>query len=308
MDELQIQVERAQNLWDRSVRKMPPLERSAVLVAAPSVHSDQIGGLVQAQEELMSYSCALTNPEVYQQWGTFPPTGMLLIGPPGSGKKLLAEALATRARTAFLQVRVPKLALDVVHFGGKVGDLLEVWSATLGEMPPLTVFFEELEFTQVAEIGARRDLPVGPIMDFLQELVDRAIATRGTLAVGSSSYPDTLRPAFVLPGRFERIVEVFPSFPGDVIAALQIHARAAEKRAGRTLFEAVDWEQVVKTSSDASVGDWVRLLHGALRHKARCDAGDEPAGPVTTADLLSEVERFRRASGRIQRPGAGVYV
>jgi hypothetical protein len=85
----------------------------------------------------------------------------------GCGKKLLAEALATRAGTGFLHVRVPRLAIEVVHFGGKVGELLEVWTSTLAEMPPLTVFFEELEFSQAAEIGARRtDLPVA--MDFLQ--------------------------------------------------------------------------------------------------------------------------------------------
>jgi len=141
-----------------------------------------------------------------------------------------------------------------------------------------------------------------------EEFVDRAIAGPNMLAVASTAHPDTLRPAFVAPGRFERIVEVIPSFPGDVVAALQIHARAAEKRAGRTLFEGVDWEQVVTKYRDATVGDWVRLLHGTLRHKARCEAALEPVGPVTTNDLLSEVERFQRVSGRLPRVGGGFYV
>jgi ATP-dependent 26S proteasome regulatory subunit len=312
VDELQIQVERAQNLWDRSVRKMTPLERASALNAAPSVHEDQIGGLAQAQDEVLTYACTMTSPEVYEHWGTFPPSGLLLIGPPGCGKKLLAEALATRAKTAFLHVRVPKLALEVVHSAGKVSDLLELWSSTLAEMPPITVFFEELEFSQAAEIGARRtDLPIGPIMDFLQELVDRAILGEHTLAVASTSHPDTLRPAFVAPGRFERIVEVNPKFPEDVVAALQIHARAAEKRAGRSLFDAVDWEQVVRQHRGASVGDWLRLLHGALRHKARCEATAELVGPVRTEDLMAEVERFRHAIGQIPQlgtGGTGVYV
>jgi cell division protease FtsH len=309
MDDAQIQIERAQNLWDRSVRKMPPLERASELVAAPAVFSEQIGGLEQAQEEVLTYACAMTSPQVYEQWGTFPPTGLLLIGPPGSGKKLLAEALATRAKTAFLRIRVPKLALEVVHYAGKANEVLEVWSATLAEMPPLTVFFEELEFSQAKEIGERRtDLPIGPIMDFLQEFADRAIQNPNTLAVASTSYPDTLRPAFAAPGRFERVCEVIPAFPGDVVAALQIHARAAEKRAGRTLFEHVDWESVVRQLREASTGDWVRLMHGALRRKARCDdATPDTVGPVTTADLMEEVERFKRASGRLPRI-TGVYV
>ena len=309
MDDVQIQLERAQNLWDRSVRKMPPLERASELVAAPAVYGEQIGGLEQAQEEVLTYACAMTNPQVYEQWGTFPPTGLLLIGPPGSGKKLLAEALATRAKTAFLRIQVPKLALEIVHYPGKAAEVLELWSATLAEMPPLTVFFEELEFSQTKEIGERRtDLPIGPIMDFLQEFADRAIQNDQTLAVASTSYPDTLRPAFAAPGRFERVCEVIPVFPHDVVAALQIHARAAEKRAGRALFDGVDWESVVRQLREASIGDWVRLMHGSLRRKARCDdATPETVGPVTTADLMDEVERFKRASGRLPRV-TGVYV
>jgi ATP-dependent 26S proteasome regulatory subunit len=309
VDDAQIQVERARNLWDRSVRKMPPLERASWLNPAPGVYSEQIGGLAQAQEEVLTYACSMTNPEVYEHWGTAPPTGMLLIGVPGSGKKLLAEALATRAGTAFLHVHVPRLAIEVLHFAGKLGELLETWAGTLGEMPPLTVFFEELEFSQAQEIGVRRtDLPIGPMMDFLQELVDRAIAAEGVLAVASTSHPDTLRPAFVSPGRFERVVEVVPSYPADVVAALQIHARAAEKRAGRTLFEGVDWELVVRQHREASVGDWVQVLHGALRRKARCEAALEPVGLVVTEDLVGEVDRFRRASDRLPRIGGGIYV
>jgi ATP-dependent 26S proteasome regulatory subunit len=309
VDERDIQAERAQNLWDRTVRKTPALERSCSLDPAPAVHSEHIGGLEAAQEEVLTYACARTSPEVYQHWGTFPPSGLLLIGPPGCGKRLLAEALATRARTGFLRVRVPHLAIEIAHSGGRLGEVLELWSSTLAEMPPLTVFFEELEFSQTQEIGARRtDLPVGPIMDFLQEFVDRAIACENTLAVASTAHPDTLRPAFVAPGRFERVVEVTPAFPGDVVAALRIHARAAEKRAGRTLFEGVDWERVVRQHREASIGDWVRLVHGMLRRKARCEAAAEPVGPVTSEDLLAEVERFKRASDRLPRITSGFYV
>jgi SpoVK/Ycf46/Vps4 family AAA+-type ATPase len=308
MTERPIQQERAQNLWNSAARKFPPIARATVLSPAPEVGADQIGGLEEAQEEVLTYACTMTNREVYAAWGTFPPSGLLLIGQHGCGKSLLAEALATRARTAFLRVEVPRLALELVHGGAKAGELIEAWSSALADMPPITVFFHELEFMQAVEIGGdRMDLPLGPIMDFLCELTDRTVAHDQTLLVGSTSHPDTLRPAFALPGRFERVVEVTPRYPDDIVAALRIHARAAEKRAGRALFGDVDWLDVVNRFRESSIGEWVGVMHGALRRKARAEcAAGEPA-PVTTADLLLEVDVLRRTFKRLRAAPSGAY-
>jgi ATP-dependent 26S proteasome regulatory subunit len=309
MSERPIQRERAQNLWNSASRKFPALARATTLAAAPEVGGEQIGGLAEAQEEVLTYACTMTNREVYASWGTFPPSGLLLIGQHGCGKSLLAEALATRARTAFLRVEVPRLALELVHGSGKAGELIEAWSGLLADMPPTTVFFHELEFMQAVEIGGNRmDLPLGPIMDFLCELTDRTVAHDHTLLVGSTSHPDTLRPAFALPGRFERVVEVTPSYPDDIVAALRIHARAAEKRAGRTLFGDVDWLDVVNRFREPSIGEWLSVMHAALRRKARSECAAVESGLVTTADLLVEVEVLRRTFKRLRAAPAGTYV
>ena len=176
-------------------------------------------------------------------------------------------------------------------------------------MPPLTVFFSELEFSQAQEIGHQRpDLPIGPIMEFLLELVGRTIASENHLVLGATSHPDTLRRAFVAPGRFERVVEVVPRFPEDVVATLEIHAGEAQKRAGRPLFEDIDWKRVVGQISEPSTGDWVRILHAVLRRKARCEAGGENVTPVTTADVREEVDRFRQAQKHIHVPEGGNYL
>lgn len=311
MDDLRIQQERAFNLWTSTARKIPPLEKASVFVAAPEVSPESIGGLEVAQDEVLTYACTRTNPEVYDHWGTHPPSGILLIGQAGCGKTLLAEALATRAQTAFLRVEMPRLALEVVHGGGKVGDLLQVWSQTLEEMPPTTVYFHELEFFQAEEIGGQRmDLPIGPLMDFFMELIDRAVSLKETLTVGATSHPDTLRPAFVAPNRFERVVEVSPQFPDDIVAALRIHASAAEKKAGRRLFGEVDWKDVVSRFREPSTGDWIRLMHGVLRRKARHECYDPQApAPVRTEDLLDELDRYRKTRKRLPRAGAvGTYL
>lgn len=309
MDEDLKRTERAQNLWSSFLRRVDPMARGARLTANPGFGFESIGGLEGPKDEILTYACAATNPNFYTDWGTFPPSGILLIGRDGVGKSLLARALATHTETSFLEVEIPRLILDVVHAGSKVGELVQQWSQVLEEMPPLTVYFDELEFSRAQAIGTQRtDLPVGPIMDFLLEIVDRTIATKQHLVVGATSTPDTLRPAFVAARRFERLVEVNPVFPNDMIAALQIHAVAAEKRAGHPLFDEVDWNSVLGQTRDCSPGDWVRILHAVLRHKASEAARGESVTRVNTGDLKAEVERFKQAQRRIRIPESGNYV
>jgi ATP-dependent 26S proteasome regulatory subunit len=275
----------------------------------PQLALSEIGGLAAAKEEILTYACAATDPAVYGRWGTYPPSGLLLIGRRGVGKRLLAKSLASLTRSAFIEVTIPRLVLEIIHEGGKVGDLVTGWSQALSEIPRSTILFNELEFSQAQEIGARRpDLPVGPVMDFLLDIIDRTVAAESHLVVGSTNHPDTLRQAFVEPGRFERVVEVKPLYPGDIVDALEIHAAASEKRAERTLFDSVDWKSVVERYREPAPGDWVRIMHAVLRRKARCEASGETSSNVTTQDLFDEVDRSRQANNQITIPHSGNYV
>lgn len=304
MSDRSIRSERALNIWSSYQRSVSPLARGAAIVPAPEMAFEEIGGLAAAKEEILTYAYAQTSPDVYSRWGTFPPSAMLMIGRRGSGKAMLAEALAARTETAFISVDVPRMVLDALHGANKIGEMIQGWSAALEEMPPVTVFFDELQYTQLHDVSSLPgQLPAGPIMDLLFELIDRTLAIPKALVVGATSFPDTLPHAFVAPGRFERVVEVNPIFPDDVIAALEIHAVQAESRAGRTLFEKIDWPAIVGTSSEPSIGDWVRMLHGVLRRKARLEAGGEVAESVSTEDFTRELSRFSQAHTRIHMDG-----
>lgn len=299
---------RAANLWEPFARKFPPIAKSCQFLATSSTSFADIGGLEEAKDEILTYACAATEPEVYERWGTRAPSGLLLIGPSGSGKSMLAAALAARTETPFLLIRSPRLALQILHAGGKVGELLQGWQETLGEIKNLTAYFDELDFTNDPSIGGiRRDLPVMQISDFLLELIDTTIELSPSLICGSTSRPDTLSPVYFEPGRFERIVAVNPLVPGDLVAALEIHATAAEKRAGRTLFDKIDWLRAIEQSRETSIGNWVRLMHAVLRRKARCEAADDHPTSVSTGDVLAEVDRFKKATGRLP-VSAGRYL
>lgn len=308
MEDSTILRERAQNLWTSFARKVDPVAQATEIDPSPDFSLDRIGGLDGPKDEIQTYACAATSPEVYGRWGTYPPSALLLIGRRGVGKTLLARALASLTDTAFVTVAVPRLVIEVIHRGGQVAELLSGWSQTLSEMPPVTVLFEELEFSQAREIGERRqDLPIGPVMDLLLDLVDRTIAADDTLVVGSTSHPETLRRAFAQPKRFERVVEVTPLFPQDVVAALEVHAAEAEKRAGHSLFDAIDWTRVVGHHREPSTGDWVRIVHAVLRRKARHEAGGDEPPPVTSEEVIAEVQRFVRTSDQLSVP-SGNYI
>jgi ATP-dependent 26S proteasome regulatory subunit len=295
---------RAMNLWEPFARKFPPIAKACDFEPNPAVTFDAIGGLEDAKDEILTYACAATEPEIYQRWGTFSPSGLLLIGPAGMGKSLLAAALATRTETPFLAIHVARLMLQLVHAGGKPGELLAGFTETLGEVKRVTVLFDEVDFAHDPSLGSPRlDLPIAQLSDFLLEMIDATINVTDSLILGTTSRPDTLQPVYFAAGRFERVVSVTPVVPGDVIAALEIHARSAEKRAGRKLFTKIEWQRAVEQNREASIGSWVMLLHAVLRRKARCDAAAESPGEVTTEDVLAEVDRFKRATVRLPAVG-----
>jgi SpoVK/Ycf46/Vps4 family AAA+-type ATPase len=299
-----LRADRAANIWSSFQRNVDPLARGTHIVPVPKVGFDSIGGLANPKEEILTYAYAQTRPEVYRRWGTFPPSAMLMIGRRGSGKSLLAEALAAQTETAFVRIDVPRMVLDVVHGVSKIGELIQGWSTALDEMPPVTAFFDELEFSRAHEMGKRAaELPTGPIMDFLLELIDRALAVEHCLVIGSTSHPDTLPQAFLSPGRFDRVVEVNPVFPDDVVEALQVHAMQAEQRAGRSLFGPIEWKSVVDNTREPCIGDWVRILHAVLRRKARLEVAGEEPSIATGDDFMREISRFRQANTRMRTDG-----
>ena len=128
MEDSSIRIERAHNLWTSFARKHEPVARATEIDPNPQQELSEIGGLAAAKEEIQTYACAATDPAVYGRWGTYQPSGLLLIGRRGVGKRLLARSLAALTQSSFIDVTVPRLVLEIIHEGGKVGDLVTAWS------------------------------------------------------------------------------------------------------------------------------------------------------------------------------------
>ena len=161
---------------------------------------------------------------------------------------------------------VPRLALEIVRHSAHLAELLEAWGNVLAELPPITAYFRELEFVRAAELGGdRNDLPVGPILDSLCELIDRAVTHPHVLLVGSTSRPDTLRPAFALPGRFERVVGRRVAFDSDIeIGAVSRHEEQVDCDARSN---AVDLALSDKASFIRQLAHVALVEHVVLEHR-----------------------------------------
>ena len=123
---------------------------------------------------------------------------------------------------------------------------------------------------------------------------------------GVESHDSTAQAQALDPARIG--VEHFEHETGRMGDALAPPRHAAEKRAGHRLFGAIEWRSVVGQHRAPATGDWVRILHGVLRRKARCEAAAEAASLADTEDFVDEVRRFLKTSDRLAVPMAGNYV
>jgi transitional endoplasmic reticulum ATPase len=202
-------------------------ERSVVTVeAAPAAILDGVGGLdeqIARVEEIVG--TPLTRPDLYQRLGISPPRGILFCGPPGSGKTLLARAVASRTRAAFFHIDGPEIVSK--HYGDSEEALRRVFEAAARRAPSI-IFIDELD-----AIAPRRDILSGEkqverrIVAQLLTLLD-GIEDRGRVVVmAATNLPDSLDPALRRPGRFDREIVFRPPSEAQRRAILDVHLARA---------------------------------------------------------------------------------
>jgi proteasome regulatory subunit len=178
------------------------------LIEAPDVDYNMIGGLQKQIEEVIeTLELPLTNPELFAEVGIEPPHGILLYGPPGNGKTLIAKAVAHRAKATFIRMSGSELVQKYIGEGARlVRDVFNI----AREKAPSIVFIDEID-----AVGSRRtyDGTTGSsevnrtMVQLLAEL--DGFDTRGDVRiVAATNRIDLLDPALLRPGRFDRIIEI----------------------------------------------------------------------------------------------------
>ncbi len=238
---------------------------------------DDVAGEDEAKEILSEIVDFLENPKKYEAIGAKMPKGALLVGPPGTGKTLLAKAVAGEANVPFFSISGSEFVEMFVGMGAaKVRDLFK----QANEKAPCIVFIDEVD-----AIGGKRDGRIGGNDEREQTLnqllteMDGFDGSKGVVILAATNRPESLDPALLRPGRFDRRVPVeLPDLKGRE-EILKVHARKVNMQPN------VDFGAVARAAAGASGAELANIVNEAALRAVR-----DGRKTVTQADLEESVE------------------
>ena len=227
-------------------KEIQPSALREVLVQIPDIKWDDVGGLEDVKQELKeAVEWPLKHPETFQRLGIRPPKGTLLYGIPGTGKTLLAKAVASESEANFISVKGPELLSKWV--GESEKGVREVFRKAK-QASPTVIFFDEIDAIASTRSGNDTDSGVTKRvvnqllteMDGLEELEDVAI-------IAATNRPDILDAGLMRPGRFDRHIQVKEPDEEARISIFKVHTK------GMPLADDVDIKKLAK-NTDGYVG------------------------------------------------------
>ena len=241
------------------------------------IHFDDVAGEDEAKENLAEIVDYLHNPKKYTDAGASMPKGLLLVGPPGTGKTMLAKAVAGESGVPFFSISGSDFVEMFVGMGAsKVRDLFK----QAKEKAPCIVFIDEID-----AIGKKRDGQVGGNDEREQTLnqllteMDGFEGNNGVIILAATNRPESLDPALTRPGRFDRRVPVeLPDLKGRE-AILKVHAKKIKPA------DDVDFHTIARMASGASGAELANIVNEAALRAVR-----QGRTIVHEADLEESVE------------------
>ncbi len=207
-----------------AMKEVEPSAIREVFVEVPDVRWEDVGGHRNVKDRLVeSVEWPLQYPHLFEQAGTKPPRGILLSGPPGCGKTLLAKAIANESKVNFISIKGPALLSKYV---GESEEAVREVFRKARQASPCIVFFDEIDALIPARCGGSTDSHVSErvLSQFLAEL-DGIEVLKGVLVLGATNRADMLDPAVLRPGRFDETVEIPIPDENDRREIFEVHLR-----------------------------------------------------------------------------------
>ncbi len=214
-----------------AIKEIEPSALREIYLEVPEVSWGEVGGLEEIKDRLKeSIEWPLTKPEMFEHFGINPPRGIVLFGAPGTGKTLLAKAIANEAKANFITIKGPELISKWVGESEKA--VREVFKKAKQSSPSI-IFLDEFE-----SIAGMRRSSSGDGSDVMNRVVNQLLSSmdgvegmEGVIVVAATNRPEMIDPALLRSGRFERVLHVPPPDPEALKSILKIHT--AEMPIGR---------------------------------------------------------------------------
>lgn len=276
-----------------ALKEIQPSELREVLVQVPDVKWDDVGGLDDVKQELKeAVEWPLKHPEKFEKFGVRPPKGTLLYGVPGTGKTLLAKAVASESEANFISVKGPELLSKWV--GESEQGVREVFRKAK-QTAPTVIFFDEID--SIASTRSANDSDSGVTkrvvnqllteMDGLEELEDVAI-------IAATNRPDILDAGLMRPGRFDRHIKVDLPNEEARLSIFKVHTE------GMPLADDVSLEKLAKQTDGYVGADIEAVCREAAMLTLRNDLDAENVPNKYFKEALEKVKPSNNPGDQVQ--------
>ncbi len=211
--------------FKEALKEVEPSALREVLVEIPRVKWDDLGGLHEVKEQLVeAVEMPIKNPDAFRRMGIRPPRGILLYGAPGTGKTLLAKAVATESEANFISIKGPEVMSKWVGESEKA--VRQIFKKAK-QVAPCVVFLDEIDALTPRRGAVMGDSGVSErLVNQLLTSLDGLESMEGVVTIGATNRPDMVDPALLRPGRFDRMILIPVPEEEARLEILNVHTRS----------------------------------------------------------------------------------
>ena len=292
-------------------KEITPTAMREVYIEVTTVHWDDVGGLDDVKQQLVeAVEWPMKTPEMFTRLGIRPPKGILLYGPPGCGKTLLARAVATESEANFISVKGPEVFSKWVGESEKA--IREVFRKARMASPTV-IFLDEIDSLTPRRGMGMSDSGVSErvISQLLTEM-DGIVTLQDIVVIAATNRPDMVDSAVLRPGRFDRLIYVPEPDEKSRLQILKLYTK------GMPISKDVDLNQLTIATKYYSGADIESLCREAAMHALRKNVNStevimkdfqdalKEMGPSVSPDMEKWYKSFIRQIRQVQKPGTPV--
>jgi len=275
----------------KAYREITPTAMREIEIEVPSVKWSDIGGLREVKQELREVvEWPLKYPQSFKRLGIEPPKGILLYGPPGCGKTLLAKAVATESEANFISVKGPEIFSKWVGESEKA--IREIFRKAR-QVAPCVIFFDEIDaLVPMRGMGIGDSMVTERVVSQLLTEMSGIERLEGVVVIGATNRPDMLDPALLRPGRLDRLIFVPPPSLEERLEILKIHTRDMPLDNDVNLYEiakitegfsGADLELICREAGLSALRENINIEKVSMRHFKKAL---EKIRPSITSDMI----------------------